>query len=124
MAVKEVFSRKRIEKCVDSFKKIYLCGPRKLKIFVDEDIENKSLKDLTLMYFDIQTTKELISLPFIDMLVVFDLIHELQSHRHDIDDDIDIDVDVKTCFEDEHAEALMATIKQMIQINVREKQAS
>ena len=121
MSFGEIFSRQRLQKCLDIQKKI-LNNAFKTKRFVytvraTDSVNGLAIEELQTHYFSVGVGEDLTDVPFIDLLVIFSAIEkqnrallEYSREYGKLPQDFKARVELITSFSDEEAARLLSCI--------------
>jgi|HubBroStandDraft_6_1064221.scaffolds.fasta_scaffold1446337_1 hypothetical protein len=124
--VTEIFNEARVKKCMDVFNKIQANWAKHgfaCRVMADEDVKGKTLEELDQMYFRVGVGDDLTALPFLDLLVVFEMIANVNNKRAPVVDNQDgtysQKLKIKTAFTEAEAFAYIKDISEKIGIEVK-----
>ncbi len=118
----EIFSEARAQRCIHVFTQIFnhwrTTQSFEPRVIADESPEGKTLDQLRTMYFAVGVGEQLTDLPFLDMLIVFDLIKQAETKRQ-IDDTQPTDFRISTEWTKTKAFGMLSDIQTAHLIEVR-----
>jgi hypothetical protein len=99
-----------------------------LRVVTDEDPKGKTIEELDKMYFQMGVGDDLTALPFVDFLVVMELITNVAKNRFPMKDNKDgthtRQVEIKTAFTEAEAFACLNDVSRKVGIEVKPHEKS
>ncbi len=124
--ISEQFNQKRMARCTEVYRTIFNHSSERrrfeCRVVADERVDGRSLEELGKMYFDVGAGDTLTTLPFLDMLIVFQMIADQWNKRTEKEgtkENWKETFAVKTEFTEDEVFAVLQDICQKIGIEVR-----